>query len=310
MKKSSIKLQVVTALTATMLGLTVLFSCAANSESNVDIPEELTRWNAAEVLGEDYKKRDTIKIPKGVVRIEDQAFYECDAQTIIIPSTVTRIGDSQKWGLVYYGVFEECENLQSIEIPESVTYIGDKAFKDCKSLKTVTLNEGLTIIKKDAFSDCTSLKEITMPKSVTSIGVGAFFGCSSLKKVVLTENISVIEDSTFDDCSALTDITIPEGVTCIESSAFAKCSNLTEITLPKSLTKIDNWAFDNWAFDNCSSLRSVTILAENPPSIPSTYGFRPFKGNDDNIKFYVPEDSVEMYETQWGKYDYSIKAIQ
>ena len=149
-----------------------------------------------------------------------------------------------------------------------------------------------------------------MPKSVTSIGVGAFFGCSSLKKVVLTENISVIEDSTFDDCSALTDITIPEGVTCIESSAFAKCSNLTEITLPKSLTKIDNWAFDNWAFDNCSSLRSVTILAENPPSIPSTYGFRPFKGNDDNIKFYVPEDSVEMYETQWGKYDYSIKAIQ
>ena len=151
MKKSSIKLQVVTALTATMLGLTVLFSCAANSESNVDIPEELTRWNAAEVLGEDYKKRDTIKIPKGVVRIEDQAFYECDAQTIIIPSTVTRIGDSQKWGLVYYGVFEECENLQSIEIPESVTYIGDKAFKDCKSLKTVTLNEGLTIIKKICF---------------------------------------------------------------------------------------------------------------------------------------------------------------
>ena len=306
MKKSSIKLQVATAFTASMLFLSVLFSCAANSESNVDIPEELTRWNAAEVLGEDYKKRDTIKIPKGVVRIEDQAFYECDAQTIIIPSTVTRIGDqSGLYSWMGDGVFTGCENLQSIEIPESVTYIGTYAFKDCKSLKTVTLNEGLTIINREAFSDCTSLKEITMPKSVTSIGSGAFFGCSSLKRFVLTENISVIQGSTFSDCSALTDITIPEGVTCIESSAFAKCSNLTEITLPKSLTRIDNWAFDN-----CSSLRSVIILAENPPSIPSNYGFRPFKGNDDNIKFYVPEDSVETYETQWGKYDYSIKAIQ
>ena len=304
MKKSSIKLQVVTALTATMLGLTVLFSCAANSESNVDIPEELTRWNAAEVLGEDYKKRDTIKIPKGVVRIEDQAFYECDAQTIIIPSTVTRIGDSQKWGLVYYGVFEECENLQSIEIPESVTYIGDKAFKDCKNLKTVTLNEGLTIIKKDAFSDCTSLKEITMPKSVTSIGVGAFFGCSSLKKVVLTENISVIEDSTFDDCTALTDIIIPEGVTCIGYSAFDECTSLTAVTLPKSLTEVQDYAFKK-----CSSLKSVTILAENPPKISTYSRNAPFEGNSNNRKFYVPEESVESYKMQWERYEDSIEPI-
>lgn len=304
MKKSSIKLQVATAFTASMLFLSVLFSCAANSESNVDIPEELTRWNAAEVLGEDYKKRDTIKIPKGVVRIEDQAFYECDAQTIIIPSTVTRIGDSQKWGLVYHGVFEECENLQSIEIPESVTYIGDKAFKDCKNLKTVTLNEGLTIIKKDAFSDCTSLKEITMPKSVTSIGVGAFFGCSSLKKVVLTENISVIEDSTFDDCTALTDIIIPEGVTCIGYSAFDECTSLTAVTLPKSLTEVQDYAFKK-----CSSLKSVTILAENPPKISTYSRNAPFEGNSNNRKFYVPEESVESYKMQWERYEDSIEPI-
>lgn len=305
MKKSSIKLQVVTALTATMLVLSVLFSCAANTESNVDIPEELTRWNAAEVLGEDYKKRDTIKIPKGVVRIEDQAFYECDAQTIIIPSTVTRIGDqSGLYSWMGDGVFTGCENLQSIEIPESVTYIGTYAFKDCKSLKTVTLNEGLTIIKSDAFSDCTSLKEIKVPKSVTSIGSGAFFGCSSLKKVVLTENISVIEDSTFDDCTALTDIIIPEGVTCIGYSAFDECTSLTAVTLPKSLTEVQNDAFKK-----CSSLKSVTILAENPPKI-STYSWNaPFEGNSDNRKFYVPEESVESYKMQWERYEDSIEPI-
>lgn len=305
MKKSTIKLQVATAFTASMLVLSALFSCANDSESLKDVPEELTESNAKEVLGEDYKKLDTIKIPKGVVRIEDQAFYECDAQTIIIPSTVTRIGDqSGLYSWMGKGVFTGCENLQSIEIPESVTYIGTYAFNGCKSLKTVTLNEGLTIIKNDAFANCTSLKEIIIPQSVTSIGGSAFSNCSLLKKVVLTKNISVIEGSTFSSCTSLADITIPEGVTSIESSAFAKCTNLTKITLPSSLTKIDSYAFEN-----CSSLRSVTILAENPPLIPTSSWSDPFDGNSNNRKFYVPKDSVEAYKTQWSAYKDSIEAI-
>lgn len=305
MKKSSIKLSVTAAFTASLLVLFSLFSCGENSENTVDIPEELTEWNAAEILGEDYKKRDTIKIPKGVARIEEKAFYRCDAQSIIIPETVTRIGDAQKWGVgVYFGVFEGCENLQSIEIPESVTYIGGEAFEGCKSLKTVTLNEGLKTLKGSTFSYCTSLKELRIPQSVTYMGSHIFYGCSSLKKVVLSENISVIEDSTFDNCTALTDITIPESVTSIGSWAFSECKNLTRITLPASLTKIDKWAFDN-----CSSLRTVTILAKNPPSIPDRW-HAAFSGNDNNRKFYVPTDSVEAYKTQWEIYKDSIKAIR
>lgn len=305
MKKN--KLSLATAFTASMLVLSALFSCAENSDSlsNVDVPEELTQWNAAEVLGEDYKKRDTIKIPRGVVRIEDEAFYGCDAQTIIIPSTVTRIGDSSgnMWG--NKAVFRECASLQSIEIPESVTYIGTYAFYGCKSLKTVTLNEGLRIIKEDAFAYCTSLKEITMPQSVTSIGGSAFYECNSLKKVVLTENTSVIDDSTFRNCTALTDITIPEGVTRIGHNTFDGCSNLREITLPASLTKIDNNAFEN-----CSSLGSVTILAEVPPQIPTSSWFAPFYGNSNNRKFYVPKNSVEAYKAQWSAYEESIEATE
>lgn len=298
MKKSTIKLQVATAFTASMLVLSALFSCANDSESLKDIPEELTESNAKEVLGEDYKKRDTIKIPKGVVRIEKDAFRECAAQSIIIPSTVTRIGDNDNW---YWGVFYGCENLQSIEIPESVTYIGSNAFYGCKSLKTVTLNEGLTIIKGSAFKNCTSLKEITIPQSVTSIGGSAFRECAALKKVVLTENISVIEDSTFDDCTALTNITIPEGVTCIGNYAFDECTSLTAITLPESLSE-----FKDWAFNKCSSLRRVTFLAKNPPKA----GYNPFDGCDSNITFYVPKDSVEAYKTQWSRYEDSIEAIR
>ncbi|MBD5414306.1 MAG: leucine-rich repeat domain-containing protein [Treponema sp.] len=304
MKKFSIKLSVAMAFAASMLVLSALFSCAANSESNVDVPEELTEWNAAEVLGEDYKKHTTIKIPKGVVRIEEKAFYGCSAQSIIIPETVTRIGDAKRWGVgVYYGVFEGCENLQSIEIPESVTYIGGEAFEGCKSLKTVTLHEGLTTLKGSTFSYCDSLKEIRIPQSVTYIGGYTFYKCSSLKKVVLTNNISVIEGSTFDNCTALAEITIPEGVTSIGDYAFYECKNLTRITLPASLSKIDKYAFDR-----CSSLTSVTILAKNPPSIPDYSGFRPFTGND-NITFYAPKDSVEVYKTQWEIYKDSITAI-
>ena len=81
----------------------------------------------------------------------------------------------------------------------------------------------VTEIGEDAFKWCTSLISVTIPNSVTSIGESAFCGCSSLKSITIPNSVTSIGHYAFDGCSSLTSITIPNSVTWIGASAFWGC---------------------------------------------------------------------------------------
>ena len=68
-----------------------------------------------------------------------------------------------------------------------ITEIGDDAFNGESSLKSVEIPNSVTEIGNLAFA-CTSLKSIELPDSVTEIGGGAFAECTSLKKVRIPKN--------------------------------------------------------------------------------------------------------------------------
>ena len=70
---------------------------------------------------------------------------------LIIPDGVTRIG---------VGVFKE-SRFTSIEIPNSVTSIGDYAFQNCRLLTSVEIPNSVTSIGDKAFAACTRLTSIT-----------------------------------------------------------------------------------------------------------------------------------------------------
>ena len=76
-----------------------------------------------------------------------------------------------------------CSILKTINIPNSVTSIGDQAFRNCPKLRNITIPNGVTSIGNRTFYDCSSLPRITIPKSVVSIGKKAFLGCSNLISV-------------------------------------------------------------------------------------------------------------------------------
>ena len=126
--------------------------------------------------------------------------------SIQIPNSVTSIGE---WALGY------CSSLTSIEIPNSVTSIGYGAFAYCSSLASIVVDGGNTIY--DSRNGCNAIIETT---SNTLIA-----GC---KNTIIPNSVTSIGDSAFNGCYSLTSIEIPNSVTSIGDDAFSWC-DLTEI---------------------------------------------------------------------------------
>ena len=118
------------------------------------------------------KKGDSYIIPKGVAIVAEGAFSHCnDLKSIEFPNTLIDIEPF---------AFEECIRLINIEIPGTVTSIGNHAFSLCSRLTNVILSDGVRCIEDCAFACCPFLKNITIPDSVEHIREAAFMGCSVL----------------------------------------------------------------------------------------------------------------------------------
>lgn len=92
------------------------------------------------------------------------------SSTLIIPESVEWIGDK---------AFFDCEKLKKVVIPGNVESIGKWAFRDCMRLEEVEILEGVVKIGYSTFQDCKMLKEVSIPRSVDYIGYRAFEGCET-----------------------------------------------------------------------------------------------------------------------------------
>ena len=205
------------------------------------------------------------------------SFFNKDASNFIIPNSVTHIGDS---------AFRYCNSLSSIIIPDSVTHIGDYAFYGCHSLSSITIPDSVTHIGKDAFYCCFRLSSITIPDSLTHIDRSAFFGCERLSSITIPDSVTHIDDWAFSCCFRLSSITIPDSVTHIGDCAFYECENLSSISIPDSVTHIGDTAFLG-----CKKLSSITI-----PSSVTAIGRDAF-GECVSLKsIIVPYGEVERFK--------------
>ena len=168
-----------------------------------------------------------------ITEIGDDAFNgESSLKSVEIPNSVTEIGN-----LAF-----ACTSLKSIELPDSVTEIGEYAFSRCTSLKSIEIPDSVTEIGDGAFSRCTSLKSIEIPSLVTEIGNCVFEACKSLKSIELPDTVTEIGDGAFYGCTSLKSIEIPDSVTEIGGGAFAECTSLKKVRIPKN-THFDHNSF-------------------------------------------------------------------
>ena len=170
-------------------------------------------------------------IPEGTKRLEGWAFANItNLQSIDIPNSVTSIGKS---------AFENCTELQSIDIPNSVTSIGDRIFANCTNLASIDIPNSVTVINSSMFSGCKNLTSIAIDNSNpiydSRDNSNAIIETAS-NKLVLASNKTVIPPSVtsigerafiaFDEGYASKEITIPATVTSIEKDAFRGVMNV------------------------------------------------------------------------------------
>ena len=120
--------------------------------------------------------------------------------SLVIPEKLySRYGTFTITG-IYASAFENCDDLTSVTIPNSVKSIGDNAFSSCTGLTSITIPNSVTSIGNNAFDYCKNLTPVTIPNSVTTIGDYAFWVCESLKSITIPNSVTSIERYAFWDC--------------------------------------------------------------------------------------------------------------
>ena len=234
----------------------------------------------------------TITIPSEieglpVTQFEPSLLYNANVTTIVLPSTLSVIGE---WAFLGFPGLESIivapENTKfasldgvlfnssmsslircprgkggSYSIPAGIVSIQKSAFVQCGSLNSVSLPETLEDIGYEAFRGCSSLTGVTIPNSVARIGAAAFRSCA-LENVTIGSSVTSIGDSAFDSCASLKNIVIPDSVSWMGNNVFAGCRGLTSVTVGAGLTRMGGFVFAH-----CVKLERVYFEGDLPADL-------------------------------------------
>ena len=122
-----------------------------------------------------------------------EAFAGSSVRVVDLFDSVTTIGD---------GAFRDCLNIEALVLPDSVTTIGADALSGCANLSGLVLPGSVTTIGEGALSGCEKIEELVIPASVTNIGSGALSGCTGLKKLTVLCDPAILPADLLEGCDA------------------------------------------------------------------------------------------------------------
>lgn len=286
----------------TTIGNNAFYGCSSLfSGSTLKIPASITLWGngkeddfAGIFVGCGFQEVDygpSIDIPYAM-------FRDCtNLKSIKINANVKKIGKN---------AFQGCKALGSasngvVELPNSCTVIGDRAFSNCTGLKEVIFKNALKTIGSSAFSYCTSLTGLRFGEGYSDLTFGdsAFAGCSGITSIVFLKNNNItFGKETFRNLTNLERLELAEGIVSLGSGNFNNCSKLTDFklsgtnttkgknpNLPSTITGIDN------CFNYCSSLTYVDLPAPGEETFLVKNSFI----NCDGIEFVTKDPNSLNY---------------
>lgn len=250
--------------TAPMLGENVFAGCDYLYDIDLNAHgtrQEMQQWQAyVDALGlpcRVWRAQDpTAQSPeKGAYQYENRVLTEyTGTKTRIHPhltvskEPVVGLGD---------GVFKDSQTIEyfSVAHNDEFTTIGAESFMN-SSLREVDLFDSVTTIGARAFANCAQLETLTLPDSLTTIGEGALDGLTGLKKLVIKCDPALISAGAFANMPNLSEVTVESGA--IPAHMF-EGSGVTALTLGAGVTEIGEKAFADTAL-NAAELTNVTAI--------------------------------------------------
>ena len=245
---------------------------------------------------------DTLFIPASVEYIGRGLLYNC----IYLKGVVIDAGNP------YYDSREGCNAIietatntliagcSSSKIPQGITKIGERAFAGHYRLGNIDIPESVTYIGNYAFH-CCPFHRIALPQRLTHIGDYAFQMCNKLMEIEIPENVTYIGEAALSTCGYST-LVIPDKVTYIGDWAFDNCPNLTTVTIGKSVASIGAYAFGG-----CKKL--TKIVSRIPADRLFAVDEDAFGGIAGNCILYVPRGAKATYQNTNG-WNYFAKIVE
>lgn len=239
----------------------------------------------------------SVELNEGLETIGDRAFYESGISSLIIPSTVTSVGEY---------MCNNCDRLKSVVLGSALKTLPQYCFYDCNTLETVSGGENVSLVNQYCFCSDQRLKSAADLQPVT-INNYAFAHCNALESIDLSRT-QTVGRYTFRDCQALTSVNMP-AIASIDYYAFGGCSKLETVAIGPSLPQ-----FGSVAFSDCP----VTAIYLSQPSAPnrssSSDNLFYFNGNlFSSATLYVPEYAMTSYKMHeyWSQFkNYEVNPIK
>ena len=198
-------------------------------------------------------------IPEGIVEIKTIAFQNREVNTVIVPDTVERIGES---------AFDNCRFLEKIYLGSGIKEIKKNAFSNCFALKEVHIKDLQTWFDIELEYDRTSylntsplspssarlfvdgkeVKHLIIPSNTTLKNLH-FLGCSSIEKVTIENNVWIEGRGIFEGCYNINTVIFEGGIKDLDKLCLPKnceVKSLKENTKPQekkeTLTQPTNYA--------------------------------------------------------------------
>lgn len=231
-----------------------------------------------------------------VTALADKAFYEKHVTTVVVPDSVTEIGDLCFSGDNYlvsltlpdglaelsYGALESCYSLMDFELPKGLKTIGAGALQSIFYLTHLTIPAGVTDIEQMNFLMMHGLEEVSVAEGSTSFTYDAengllmtadkarllhcFFHLAPQKEIILPEGMKTIDPFAFHYDVTVEKIVLPEGTETIGLLAFGICPKLTEIVIPASVTAIGVMEGQAGSGSITSFAQNVLVTPEGSPA--------------------------------------------
>ena len=258
-----------------------------NNEENIS-PVELSEYNASKILGSGYRDKESIEIPANITSISSNVFsyktYNKLGQQIVKSSNIKKITFEKGSRLcdIKKDAFRNCI-LESIELPEGLEKIHDRAFID-SSLKKLKIPKNVTYIGEEAFQFC-SLEELEIQENVTYIGRRAFQYCTKLKKLTLPASI---KDATVEiDSFGIFHWNIRNIIDEIRYKGTIE--DWCKITWFQSAT---SWLVNKFYFEDSDTPATSIEIPSTVTSIPP----EAFEGNYSLISVTLPDNDIIIGE--------------